>query len=144
MNWQDLHGEENVKLQVSLMLNFRTIPHIHCSECCKKIVLSSTGPAAVKQWDRMGIYSYTGQTLHGRYVYQHQNFTQSIFYIFGEFDGWLLGPTPDLNFGGIKNSHDRMCVHTHDNIDSKAWGYYDGPRDTKVQMIVSLTLKCSL
>jgi len=100
-------------------------------ECCKKIILSSSGPAGLKQWDRMGIYSFTGQTLHGRYVYQHANFTQSIFYIFGEFDGWLLGPTPDLNFGGIKNSHDRMCVHTHDNIDKKAWGYYDGPRDTK-------------
>ena len=76
---------------------------------------------------------FTGQRLHGRYVYQHENFTQSIFYLFGEFDGWLLGPTPDLNFGGIKNSHDRMCVHTEDNIDSKAWGYYDGPRDTKVE-----------
>ena len=73
----------------------------------------------MKQWDRMGVYSHSGQTLHGRYVYTHQNFSQSIFYIFGEFDGWLLGPTPDLNFGGIKNSHDRMCVHTHDNIDTK-------------------------
>ena len=103
------------------------------TECCKKVALSSSGPAFLKQWDRMGTYSYTGQTLHGRYVYQHENFTQHIFYIFGEFDGWLLGPTPDLNFGGVKNSHDRMCVHTQDSIDTKAWGYYAGPRDTKVK-----------
>lgn len=102
------------------------------SECCNKVVLTASGPALLRQWDRMGTYSYTGQTLHGRYVYQHENFTQHIFYIFGEFDGWLLGPTPDLNFGGVKNSHDRMCVHTQDSIDTKAWGYYAGPRDTKV------------
>ena len=51
-----------------------------------------------------------------------------------------------MNFGGVKNNHDRMCVHTQDNIDYRNWGekhltrvrsldvtggYYDGPRDTK-------------
>jgi len=100
-------------------------------ECCKKLVLSSSGNAGVKQWDRMGLYYSTGQVLHGRMVYQHENWTQSIFYIYGEYDGWLLGPTPDVNFGGIKNSHDGMCVHTSDVIDSKGWGYYSGPKDTK-------------
>ena len=32
------------------------------------------------------------------------------------------GPEPDVNFGGVKNSHDRMCVHTQDNIDYHNWG----------------------
>ena len=49
-------------------------------------------------------------------MYRHESFNQTIFYIYGEFDGWLLGPAPDVNFGGIKNSHDRMCVHTQDAI----------------------------
>ena len=49
-------------------------------------------------------------------MYRHEAFNQTIFYIYGEFDGWLLGPAPDVNFGGIKNSHDRMCVHTQDAI----------------------------
>ena len=40
----------------------------------------------------MGLYYATGQTLHGRQVYQHENWTQSIFYIYGEYDGWMLGP----------------------------------------------------
>jgi len=100
-------------------------------ECCKKIILSSSGPAGERQWDRLGLYYSTGQILHGRMVYQHENWTQSIFYIYGEYDGWLLGPTPDVNFGGIKNSHDGMCVHTSDVMDSKGWGYYGGPKDTK-------------
>ena len=39
-----------------------------------------------------GLYYATGQTLHGRQVYQHENWTQSIFYIYGEYDGWMLGP----------------------------------------------------
>ena len=56
------------------------------------------------------------RSLHGRHVYRHESFNQTIFYIYGEFDGWLLGPAPDVNFGGIKNSHDRMCVHTQDAI----------------------------
>ena len=61
------------------------------SECCMKVTLSSTGAAATKQWDRMGTYIHTGQTLHGRLVYKHQDMDQYIFYIYGEFDGWLLG-----------------------------------------------------
>ena len=61
------------------------------SECCSKVTLSSTGAAATKQWDRMGTYIHTGQTLHGRLVYKHQDLEQHIFYIYGEFDGWLLG-----------------------------------------------------
>ena len=51
-----------------------------------------------------------------------------------------------MNFGGVKNNHDRMCVHTQDSIDYRNWGevevvvemmmdmmsgYYDGPRDTR-------------
>ena len=55
------------------------------------MVLSSRGPAGEKQWDRMGTYSTTGQMLHGRLVYRHQDNNQHIFYIYGEFDGWLLG-----------------------------------------------------
>ena len=27
-----------------------------------------------------------------------------------------------MNFGGVKNNHDRMCVHTQDNIDYRNWG----------------------
>ena len=82
----------------------------------------------------------------------------------GEYDGWLLGPAPDTNFGGIKastqhkteipyfcvlltycsssnfatlllsgwqNSHDAMCVHSHDTTSYRGWGYYAGPRDTR-------------
>merc|ERR1711872_633096 len=58
-------------------------------ECCSKVLVSATGPAARVQWDRMGLYYATGQTLHGRQVYQHENWTQSIFYIYGEYDGWM-------------------------------------------------------
>ena len=85
-----------------------------------QVLVSATGPAARVQWDRMGqfhteadadaddntdadadanmtpiftgLYYATGQTLHGRQVYQHENWTQSIFYIYGEYDGWMLGP----------------------------------------------------
>ena len=59
------------------------------------MVLSSRGPAGEKQWDRMGTYSTTGQMLHGRLVYRHQHNNQHIFYIYGEFDGWLLGGSID-------------------------------------------------
>ena len=34
-----------------------------------------------------------------------------LFSMYGEYDGWLLGPSPGVNFGGVKNSHDGMCVH---------------------------------
>ena len=47
-------------------------------ECCRKVVLSSSGTSAVKQWDRMGTYTYSGQTLHGRYVYTHHNFSMYV------------------------------------------------------------------
>eukprot|EP00092_Neocalanus_flemingeri_P018794 GFUD01020352.1.p1 GENE.GFUD01020352.1~~GFUD01020352.1.p1 ORF type:complete len:382 (-),score=64.82 GFUD01020352.1:299-1444(-) len=100
-------------------------------ECCKKILVNSTGRAGVKQWDRLGLYYNTGQILHGRMVYHHENRTQSIFYILGEFDGWLLGPAPNVNYGGIKNYHDGMCVHTSNVAVSRNWGYYDGPQNTK-------------
>ena len=100
-------------------------------ECCKKILVNSTGPAGVVQWDRLGLYYTSGQTLHGRLVYHHENRNQTIFYILGEFDGWLLGPTPDVNFGGVKNQHDGMCVHSSDVAVSRKWGYYDGPKNTK-------------
>jgi len=100
-------------------------------ECCSKVLVSATGPAARVQWDRMGLYYATGQTLHGRQVYQHENWTQSIFYIYGEYDGWMLGPRPDENFGGLKNPHDGMCVHSSEDTAAKGWGYYGGPHDTK-------------
>lgn len=100
-------------------------------ECCKKILVTSSSQASIKQWDRLGLYYTTGQILHGRMVYQNENRTQSIFYILGEFDGWLLGPTPDVNYGGIKNYHDGMCVHTSHVAVSRKWGYYDGPENTK-------------
>ncbi len=40
------------------------------------------------------IASTIGDNLHGRQVYRHENGTQHIFYVYGEFDGWLLGPRP--------------------------------------------------
>ena len=37
-----------------------------------------------------------------------------------------------VNFGGIKNSHDGMCVPTSDDVGNpKSWGFYSGPKDTK-------------
>ena len=39
----------------------------------------------------MGTFSHTGHLLHGRMVYRHETRDQHIFYIYGEFDGWLLG-----------------------------------------------------
>ena len=96
--------------------------------CCKKVMVTTTGPASGKQWDRIGLYYSTGQVLHGRMVYQNVNKTQSIFYILGEFDGWLLGPKPGINYGGIKNYHDGLCVHTSHQRVAKNWGYYDGPK----------------
>ena len=35
---------------------------------------------------------------------------QQLYYILDQFDGWLLGPSTGLNLGGVKNSHDSMCV----------------------------------
>lgn len=99
--------------------------------CCSKVMVSARGRAAQVQWDRMGLYTTTGQLLHGRQVYQHENWTQSLFYIYGEFDGWLLGPRPDENFGGVKNSHDGMCVHSGEASSARGWGYYAGPSDTR-------------
>ena len=55
------------------------------------MILASTGAAAIKQWDRMGTFTETGQRLHGRLVYKHQQHQQHIFYIYGQFDGWLVG-----------------------------------------------------
>ena len=63
------------------------------SDCCRTVILASTGAAASKQWDRMGSFSQTGQRLHGRPVYKHQDHQQYIFYIYGQFDGWLVGRT---------------------------------------------------
>lgn len=100
-------------------------------DCCKKVMVSATGEAARLQWDRMGIYYATGDSLHGRQVYQHENWTQNLFYMYGEFDGWLLGPKSNENFGGLKNGHDGMCVHTADSTQSRGWGYYAGPKDTR-------------
>ena len=91
----------------------------------------------------MGLYYATGQTLHGRQgdddddeggdvdddtlhgrqVYKHETRNQSIFYIYGEYDGWMLGPRPDENFGGLKNSHDGMCVHNSVDTAARGWGY---------------------
>ena len=62
-------------------------------------------------------------TLHGRQVYKHETRNQSIFYIYGEYDGWMLGPRPDENFGGLKNSHDGMCVHNSVETAARGWGY---------------------
>ena len=61
------------------------------SDCCTTVILASTGAAATKQWDRMGSFTQTGETLHGRLVYKHQHRHQHIFYIYGQFDGWLVG-----------------------------------------------------
>ena len=46
-------------------------------------------------------------------VYQMTNSSQKLFYMIGQFDGWLLGPILGINYGGIKNPHDGMCVHSH-------------------------------
>ena len=66
-------------------------PTLHPLECCTTVILASTGAAGSKQWDRMGTFTQTGETLHGRLVYKHQHRHQHIFYIYGEFDGWLVG-----------------------------------------------------
>ena len=71
---------------------------------------------------------------------------QQLYYILDQFDGWLLGPSTGLNLGGVKNSHDSMCVTESgrarwvaENIYNSIhytcvlvlccfrWGYYDGP-----------------
>ena len=63
----------------------------------------------------------------------------------------MTGPEPDLNFGGLKNNQDGLCVHSQDSLAGQAWGYYDGPRDTKdpeeafphwKHEDASLTLRC--
>ena len=40
------------------MLKYLTI-----AECCKKVLVSSSGKAGDIQWDRMGIYSITGRVI---------------------------------------------------------------------------------
>ena len=47
----------------------------------------------------------------------------------GQFDGWLLGPTLGVNYGGIKNTHDGMCVHgSHERYENRKWEHmcYNG------------------
>ena len=48
-----------------------------------------------------------------RMVYQMTNSSQQLYYMIGQFDGWLLGPEVGLNYGGIKNTHDGMCVQSN-------------------------------
>jgi hypothetical protein len=31
-------------------------------DCCKKVMVTSSGPASITQWDRMGLYIATGRT----------------------------------------------------------------------------------
>ena len=54
-----------------------------------------------------------------RLVYQMSNSTQKLYYMIGQFDGWLLGPTLGVNYGGIENTHDGMCVHgSHERYEN--------------------------
>ena len=48
-----------------------------------------------------------------RMVYQMTNSSQKLYYMIGQFDGWLLGPKVGINYGGIKNTHDGMCVQSN-------------------------------
>lgn len=73
-------------------------------------------------------------------VYQMTNSSQKLYYMIGQFDGWLLGPVVGVNYGGIKNTHDGMCVQSNPGyvhlknkkisvVCIRSWGYYDGPTD---------------
>jgi len=125
IKWENVRGHFQWRRKKREAVSGRSL------ECCKKVLVSAGGQASTKQWDRMGLYYSTGKVLHGRMIYQNVNRTQSIFYILGEFDGWLLGPTPGVNYGGVKNYHDGLCVHTSHPRISRTWGYYDGPKNTK-------------
>jgi len=122
---------ENVRGYFQWRRKKRQVGRSRPLECCKKVEVTSVGEAAEKQWDRLGLYYASGQILNGRMVYQNENRTQSIFYVLGEFDGWLLGPKPGVNYGGIKNFHDGKCVHSSNSYVFKKWGFYDGPKDTE-------------
>jgi len=94
--------------------------------CCSKIRVSALGKSAKVQWNRLGVYTAVTHQIHnGRMVYGMPNNTQKLYYLNGRFDGWLLGPRLGHNYGGIKNSHDGMCVHEAPS----GWGYYDGPEN---------------
>jgi len=99
--------------------------------CCEKVLVSSLGNASIVQWDRLGVYVASGERVHGRLAYQSEDKAQSLFYLYGEFDGWLLGPNPGTNFGGIKSLHDEMCVHSATSQQLGYWSYYSGPTDSK-------------
>ena len=36
--------------------------------------------------------NFSGENLNGRMVYVNKKATQRIYYLYGEFDGWMLGP----------------------------------------------------
>ena len=80
-----------VVVMVVVVTTRTNISDANPSDCCSTVILASTGAAASKQWDRMGTFTQTGETLHGRLVYKHRHRHQHIFYIYGEFDGWLVG-----------------------------------------------------
>jgi len=93
--------------------------------CCEEVSVSSVAKASEVQWDRLGVYSANGEIYNDWFTKCQTPPTQKLYYMIGQFDGWLLGPTLGVNYGGIKNTHDGMCVHgSHERI---AWGYYDGP-----------------
>ena len=60
----------------------------------------------------MGTFSHTGQLLHGRMVYRHQTRDQHIFYIYGEFDGWLLGRS-EMSTISLVSSPQEYTLHNH-------------------------------
>lgn len=37
---------------------------------------------------------YVGERVQGHLAYLSQDKTQSLFYLYGDFDGWMIGPEP--------------------------------------------------
>jgi hypothetical protein len=72
----------------------RTSISIRTNTYTKKALIPIHIPVPSPTPKTQSIQLSPGENLHGRRVYRHENGSQFIFYVYGEFDGWLLGPNP--------------------------------------------------
>lgn len=84
-----------------------------CDRDCDKMLVTSSGPAAVWQNKRTGLFSFIGEH-NGRPVYQNNATKEHLYYTFTGAE-WLVGPDFRKPHAGIQvfQNDDKSCPERH-------------------------------
>jgi len=100
---------------------------------CITVTVHSTGPAAIAQSSRMGNYTWRGDWLKGRMLYEREEGGQYLQIVTG-YVNWRIGPKKNSSSSGIRSGRGTSCpcdpaAGPSDRLNYSHWRYYDSSAD---------------